>query len=65
MGTGALFALKKSAKKKELPLALEARFQSPKILGRGKARDCGHLLKPLAMVRPVGCTPITLYCTCI
>jgi hypothetical protein len=25
----------------------------------------GHLLTPLATVRPVGCTPITLYCTCI
>jgi hypothetical protein len=26
---------------------------------------CGHLPTSLAMVRPVGCTPITLYCTCI
>ncbi len=25
---------------------------------------CGHLPTPLATVRPVGCTPITLYCTC-
>jgi hypothetical protein len=26
---------------------------------------CGHLLTLLATARPVGCTPITLYCACI
>jgi hypothetical protein len=26
---------------------------------------CGHLPTPLATVRPVGCTPVILYCTCI
>ncbi len=26
---------------------------------------CGHLRTPLATVRPVGCTPTTLYCICI
>jgi hypothetical protein len=32
---------------------------------RARGEPCGHLPTPLAMVRPVGCTPITLYCTCI
>jgi hypothetical protein len=32
---------------------------------RAQGEPCGHLPTALATVRPVGCTPITLYCTCI
>jgi hypothetical protein len=35
--------------------------QRPELEGE----PCGHLLTPMAMVKPVGCTPITLYCSCI
>ncbi len=32
---------------------------------RARGEPCGHLHIPLATVRPVGCTPPTLYCICI
>ncbi len=38
---------------------------SPPRRGQSPGEPCGHLPTPLALVRPVGCTPATLYCTCI
>jgi hypothetical protein len=48
-----------------LPQRLDLRLLLLPAEVRARGEPCGHLLTPLAMVRPVGCTPITLYCTFI
>jgi hypothetical protein len=46
-------------------LGVQSHTSANKSLTVENQSDCGHLPTPLAMVRPAGCTPITLYCTCI